>query len=525
MTAIPRTFTLNVTSNAGPAWLQAKQEGAWIEIASAGLSTAYQWGWPVGIPKGTLAAPNAGLWLVPKGLVGESGYSADYVNKRLIEYLGGGHGDVNGGNEGYELDLLQESPAWVRLNDGTPAAMYNFALNGGATVYTTTAEGKTLANDMATCADQRPRACHTCDLGVYANGRIWWANQSAFASTAGADSAHVHSVDVQRCRDWLASHNGQPFPHPNVNPSAWAGVTPQDSYTPSISGASAVWTDPWRSHGPQAGSVPGGVAAYGFGCAVADMQGYVWTVGALDNRIYRINTNSGGSWGTHGSYGIDRVAMSADGTNTQGAFAESWMVCIPGADIEDGLGDALVAVRAHPSNAGGTDPNVVIFRPQQLTVSTPLGIGPVLIKRNTNALNLVWGGSTFGNDKKRWGAAYHSRSRKILAYKYTDGAIPMYSAQQANWDGFRLRRLRPPVAPSGKVDLSSAATWVWDELVLSRPAGTGYASTIRYPSYGSGGAVGKVKIFDNVSPGVDVLTYAPDYEGPVYAIKLIGGSV
>lgn len=122
-----------------------------------------------GTATGTIAA--TGTAQAAAAVDAWTGFLFDYENRRIRIRSAGGHGDRNV-TDGIDLDLSQESCAWVQLFAGTSAGGYVEANN---------AEGRF---SDGTRADD-----HNYNLCVWANGKGWYPAFGAMSGSVGYSSS------------------------------------------------------------------------------------------------------------------------------------------------------------------------------------------------------------------------------------------------------------------------------------------------------------------------------------------------
>ena len=409
MTA-PRIFTATIqAAQAGvPAYLNGKPDWEWVGVAGdnalgTGTSLYSQVPALTAFESSTYIANSIASWLDSW-----TGGSVDQSRKELLRVADGGHVSYHG-EEGYALNLGEDSPRWRRLT--TRTTLNQQSLTPRNPVYGEFHQFWTDAGQPT----GRPQSMHHCALVQYQNGRVWFLGNNATAGQNGSSTWPGNwqlPATLSWDRDLAATRAGAGY---SGYPLSYAS------------------SDLWRNHGvgyPRTSGNYLGLSSF-FNVSASD---------PANNKVYGFVSDSGMT-GTH--YWVTDTTPGANEATRTTAVAIpagqqhnwAWAVCCPD------LGGILLG-RRDTSQVWHLSTSTGIF-----TQVTGAGI----------ANNLVWqNGWAAGLFQYSYQPAYHAPSRSLFFFGAT--RLPTFD---------KVRRLKIPVTGSA---INLTGTWAWSEIPVGGAA-------------------------------------------------------
>ena len=390
-----------VGPGSAPQWFVDQASGSWLPIAGPG--TVVGAGGTLDAVKPSQAAfdamaASAGGTTVSAHASLTTAWTGACVDQARKEYLmvaNGGHADYCG-NEAYALKLNQAQPKWVRLNDPTTS----ISVNSMADYFT-----------PATYADGRSRAMHTAGYANCIDGKVWFAMQNSYTSSAGTTSLSIVSFNRNQYPD---AATGQA-------PTAYAGDP-----------------NPWiTNYGTLGGISTGGTDGLHFGLTAYDsLTKDVWTTAnsSTSNGYFRLRTTpfSTTTFRNAVAWSGAPYAFMACASDLRLLIVGIWAQNVIFVKPLDNDGAGFTPVKL-PDDGFNWDPSAKWVWPGY-GPNTPPGVNRMYDKMSAN---------------------YHAPSKSIWV-------VSPYSI------GSTVRRLSIPISGSA---YDPAGTWAWSTLTPATPPG------------------------------------------------------
>ena len=291
-----RTFTINVTANAGATYLNGISNFQWVKAAPLASGVGKKLNDPT-VWDSTANSTNA--WAAIRtqlvcndpAVLDFSGGAVDDSTKSFLMVGMGGH-SASYQNAGYELSLQTPEPSWVRLSDASvmpytgaatdwDSVTNNYPANDPLFSTYTSAQRLIPARQL----DGAPRADHTCRNAQVIGTEIWYPCQNSVSGVGMTGSQRVYKYDLAYARA------NKPVPSINTEPPfvALQNLTSKDANGNPTYPYTVV---PWTVTNLTLGITDAFAANQAFGCA--DKNGTdVWWISSQTRHVCKIDTVAG----------------------------------------------------------------------------------------------------------------------------------------------------------------------------------------------------------------------------------------